>query len=667
MKNIESLLTPFTLSEDETDAFNNAFSMHFLTQIERMNDLNPNQEGLPASHIALEIIMNNLSRILTSHHIQCRLGKKFIRSCIITHEELYTIASEFHALWIEGLPEGEIMDQDIKTIFDEIPAEQQAHFFNWVYAIPPVLKSIGYELYRPEEDEFINEALAESLAKTIHAKFRKHVLEKNPTDAYAGMYLDQNNAGVFSQEYDSLSDDIKAANIDNAFHIPTKLLAIGYRIEPVEEGIIPALLKLSDNEIEAMAIIEHDRWSWERRLNGWIYSPVRDNEKKHHNCLIPFDKLPPHEQEKDRIVVRFIPALLVDIGYRAVRISPELSDKIPYINQRSGFIFEVETQIRNLQNLITRQNDEIQSRFENAFSNIEEIDDLKNEIRSFHKYLSKEYLRSSLERLKSTNYLLNHIKGAYNNGSIVQRTFMPNNFDIKEYFPDSFILLKPKDIVSGDFIFVSKTGNNVLFAAADCTGHGISGSILSGICYNYLHEAIHAKGISAPSDVLRIVMPQVRDLLKHNSGLHKGRAEMELGLCSIDLESKELKVAAYGRPVYAFINSEMVQLGKRAKEIETRVIDDIHIQEVTLNEGDTVYTFSDGYIDQLGGPEGKKFKPKKLKELLSSIQDKNMSEQCEILNTEIENWIHCDEFENPEDSDFFIEQTDDISMIGVKV
>src|SRR6056297_228257 len=248
MKNIESLLTPFTLSEDETDAFNNAFSMHFPTQIERMNDLNPNQEGLPASHIALEIIMNNLSRILTSHHIQCRLGKKFIRSCIITHEELYTIASEFHALWIEGLPEGEIMDQDIKTIFDEIPAEQQAHFFNWVYAIPPVLKSIGYELYRPEEDTFINEALAESLAKTIHAKFRKHVLEKNPTDAYAGMYLDQNNAGVFSQEYDSLSDDIKSANIDNAFHIPTKLLAIGYRIEPVEEGIIPALLKLSDNE-----------------------------------------------------------------------------------------------------------------------------------------------------------------------------------------------------------------------------------------------------------------------------------------------------------------------------------------------------------------------------------------------------------------------------------
>ncbi len=610
-----------------------------------------------------ETLVENLQDVLTSQNIKARPYKTHCRTCIITHNQVNEMASLLYTHELKEQSRDE--DEDHPPTFEELSKKEKQPYLELIYAIPVAFKQLGFELYRPAEDAFINEALAEKLARVIHARFRQHMLNNNSTDVYQGMYLAPGNTGTFEKEFDDLSDDIKIANIDNAFHIPTKLLSIGYKIEPLEDGGIPPLLNLTDNEIETMAMMEHERWSWERRLNGWTYHSVRDNALKHHNCLVPYDELPPHEQEKDRVMVRFIPALLVDIGYQAVRVSPELENQISYINRQSGYVYEAETQIRNLQNLIIKQNDEIQTRFDQRFSNIECIDDLKKEVTAFHKYLSKQYLSATLQRLDITKQLLKHIEGAFNSGKNTQKTFMPNTFNLKEFFPESFVLFKPKDVVSGDFYFISKQEQTVFFTAADCTGHGISGSILSGICYNYLHEAVHREKLKNPLDVLCFVMPKVKELLRHADALAKGTGEMELALCSINLENHLLQVAAYGRPVLAFINGELVRLGKGSTIEQTQVVDGFHVQQVKMNKGDTVYTFSDGYTDQIGGPAGRKYMVKNFKNLLAQIQTMEMARQGQVLNQEIEDWRKCEGKYQCERVGK--DQTDDISIIGVKI
>lgn len=610
-----------------------------------------------------ELLSVNLPDVFASQNIMVRRFKTHCRTCIITQNQVDEMAAMLYASYTKSQVQEDEETQQLP--FDELPVLDKNPFYELVYAIPVVFKKLGFELYRSAEDAFINEALAEKLARIIHARFRQHLLNNNSTDVYQGMYLVSGNKDTFEKEFDDLSDDIKMANIDNAFHIPTKLLSIGYKMEPVEDGGIPPLLNLTDNEVEAMAMMEHDRWSWERRLNGWTYNKVRNNDLKHHNCLVPYDELPPHEQEKDRIMVRFIPALLVDIGYLAVKVSPELEEQISYINQNSGYVYEAETQIRNLQNLIIKQNDEIQTQFDQRFNSIEHLDDLKKEVTAFHKYLSKQYLHASLQRLDATNQLLRHIEGAFKSGKNTQKTFMPNAFALKEYFPESFVLFKPKDVVSGDFYFIAKQEQTVFFTAADCTGHGISGSILSGICYNYLHEAVYREKMKTPVEVLSFVMPKVKELLRHADALAHGTGEMELALCSINLENQLLQVAAYGRPVYAFLTKELVRLGKGSKIENSQSVDGFHSQQVKLNKGDTVYTFSDGYADQLGGPDGRKYMAKNFKNLLTQIQPLEMAKQSQVLNQEIEDWRKC---EGKYQCDNIGEdQTDDISIIGVKV
>ena len=121
--------------------------------------------------------------------------------------------------------------------------------------------------------------------------------------------------GSGTEQFNDLPAELQHSNIDNAAHIPTKLLSIGYRIRPVNKGFKPLALHLDDEEVETMARVEHLRWSWEKRLNGWSYGKTKDDKKKIHPGLIPYDELDEPEKEKDRELVRLIPAILQDINY----------------------------------------------------------------------------------------------------------------------------------------------------------------------------------------------------------------------------------------------------------------------------------------------------------------------------------------------------------------
>ena len=134
------------------------------------------------------------------------------------------------------------------------------------YLIPGELKKIGYEVIRLEEVIEISTLMIKKLARAIHSRYLREIRNQS---LEANKYIFYNTGNQYASDFDDLPDDIKYSNIDNAAHIPTKLLSIGYKIRQVKKGFKPFALHLNEEEIETMARVEHIRWSWQKRLNGW--------------------------------------------------------------------------------------------------------------------------------------------------------------------------------------------------------------------------------------------------------------------------------------------------------------------------------------------------------------------------------------------------------------
>jgi len=549
------------------------------------------------------------------------------RSCIISDEEVISAREIifdklFHSIDIETQDESEVIL--IKKYCSEI-----------FYSIPYILKQVGLELFKSSEQTFVNEKLAEKLARAIHSRYSKLMqdLSKdlNSRKIYNDLYIvDDKNQQYFSMEYDQLPELIKTSNIDNAYHIPTKLLSIGYEIKECKIDEEVPLLVLGESDVETMAMVEHIRWSWEKRLNGFRFAPTRNDSSRKHHCLVPYDELPEFEKEKDRILVRMIPALLQDIGFAPSPLKPELAESIKYSQRALAKVHHIK---HNAENLFKGVNDFLNSN--------------KLELPTSLKELFDEIIGGSKE-----------VGSGFSSAGTIQRTFLPSSLFFRECLPDSFLLFKPKDIVSGDFFFVAKKDNSVVYITADCTGHGIQGAMLSAICYNYIDQAVNQNDITEPTEILNIVMPRVEYLMRRSEGNIENKSGMELAVCKLYPEGK-LEYAALNRPLYYYSNNQLNELEPtKYRESYERIADSVITQSIDLNHGDTVYTFSDGFADQFGGPEkmGERFKTKRFKALLSKIQGQTMLQQKESLNQVIEHW-------RQESNQ---EQIDDIIVIGVK-
>ncbi len=244
----------------------------------------------------------------------------------------------------------------------------------------------------------------------------------------------------------------------------------------------------------------------------------------------------------------------------------------------------------------------------------------------------------------------------------IQEAILPPVEYIKEAFPDSFVLYKPKDIVSGDFYYFRKTGDGRIFlAAVDCTGHGVPGAFMSIVGFNALNQAINEYRLREPGDVLNKMNRLLADTL-HASDKEKSVQDgMDISLCLIDPLHKSLQFAGAFNSLWIVRDKELIEYkadkfpvgGSDAFEETGENV--FKNNELSLISGDCIYMFTDGYADQFGGPEGKKFKHKNLKELLLSIQDKNMKEQQQALANKQEEWRGS------------LEQVDDILIIGIRI
>ena len=236
----------------------------------------------------------------------------------------------------------------------------------------------------------------------------------------------------------------------------------------------------------------------------------------------------------------------------------------------------------------------------------------------------------------------------------IQSAILPPAKVVKEYLQDSFIFYRPKDIVAGDFYWMESIGNKTLFAAADCTGHGVPGAMVSVVCNNGLNRSVREFGLTDPGKILDKTRELVvQEFEKSEEDVKDG---MDIALCC--LQDNILEYSGAHNPLWI--------IRKGAQEIEEIKADKQPVgkfdnikpyttHRIKLNKGDSFYIFSDGFQDQFGGEKGKKFKTVNFKKLLISFQGESMEKQLAMINDCFEKWKGN------------IEQLDDVCVFGVTI
>lgn len=254
---------------------------------------------------------------------------------------------------------------------------------------------------------------------------------------------------------------------------------------------------------------------------------------------------------------------------------------------------------------------------------------------------------------------LHDIKDSINYAERIQRAMLPVQEKVRSFLPESFIFLRPRDVVSGDFYWFNHKNGLDFVVAADCTGHGVPGAFMSMVGSSLLNEIVLTKGVSNPSDALTQLNIGVQNALRQKE--NQTRDGMDMAFCTIDYTKKELIYAGANRALWIVRKHEE---NYRLEEIKptkcaiggfTDENQNFQSHRIQLNPGDSVYLHSDGFADQFGGPDGKKLMTKRFKEILLSIQHVPLTGQGTYLSDEIDRWMSTG-----------FEQVDDMLVIGLR-
>jgi phosphoserine phosphatase RsbU/P len=306
------------------------------------------------------------------------------------------------------------------------------------------------------------------------------------------------------------------------------------------------------------------------------------------------------------------------------------------IAQLESYYYELEEKVKERTAKIEKQKEEISSQ--------------RDSLAEKNTQLNEAYIE--IEEQKK------HIMDSIYYARRIQTAILPSFQMLDSKLKTYFIFYLPKDIVSGDFYWMTEVDGLVMLAAVDCTGHGVPGAFMSIVGYNQLHNAVSVKKARKASDILNELNEGVISTLNENTSETSIKDGMDMTLCVFNFKKKKVEFAGANNPIFLIRDNVPVKykgdrfpigayVDQKAQLFTNNVID--------LMEGDMIYLFSDGYADQFGGPENKKFFTKRFDELLFNIHKKPLEEQKELLKTTLYDWMGSNS------------QVDDILVIGIKI
>jgi phosphoserine phosphatase RsbU/P len=314
----------------------------------------------------------------------------------------------------------------------------------------------------------------------------------------------------------------------------------------------------------------------------------------------------------------------------------KLSEKFNMmIAQLESYYYELEEKVKERTLKIEKQKKEIESQRDTLA--------LKNT------QLNEAYLE--IEDQKK------HIMDSIYYARRIQTAILPSYSMLNKGLKEYFIFYLPKDIVSGDFYWMHHTSDLVMLAAVDCTGHGVPGAFMSIVGFNQLNNAVNVKKVTRASDILNELNAGVIHTLNENTGETSIKDGMDMTLCVFDFKKSKLDFAGANNPIVQVRNKKLIKHKGNRFPIGAFVDNQPQVftgSEIELNEGDMIYMFSDGYADQFGGPENKKFFTRRFEQLLADISVYPVAEQKEILKNTLYDWMGQNS------------QVDDILVIGIR-
>jgi serine phosphatase RsbU (regulator of sigma subunit)/CHASE3 domain sensor protein len=266
--------------------------------------------------------------------------------------------------------------------------------------------------------------------------------------------------------------------------------------------------------------------------------------------------------------------------------------------------------------------------------------------------LRKQKEESDIQK-EQLNLLYRDLTDSINYAQRLQNTILPNIGAVRQIFNKSFVFYVPKAVVSGDFYWFKNVGGKKLFAAADCTGHGVPGAFMSLVGHNFLNHV--TKVFLDPAQILNNVNRLGTEVLRNNNnGVRDG---MDIALCAIDEKELTLEYCGANIPLYVVRNNELIELAPTKRSIGTfgERGETFETKKIQLEKNDMVYACSDGYADQFGEANNKKFMRKRFKEILTSLSIQEIDTQEKTLHETFNAWKGS------------MEQTDDLLVIGIRI
>lgn len=299
--------------------------------------------------------------------------------------------------------------------------------------------------------------------------------------------------------------------------------------------------------------------------------------------------------------------------------------------------------IEQLEELYTDLDKKVKERTAQVVAQKEEIETQRDELEKHRDQLAEQQ---------------KHIMDSITYAKRLQTAILPTHEYINDLFPEHFIVFHPKDVVSGDIYWFNQLNGKRYFSAIDCTGHGVPGAMVSMVGHNWLEYAVKDLKLERPVDILGALNEGVTSTFKEKDEDGAVKDGMDLALCCVDYKAMKLQFAGAYNPAIIVRNGELIQLkGDKCPigAFSRRAVAGFTHQEIDIQKGDMVYVFSDGYADQFGGDDGRKFLIANFKKLLVDVHALPVEKQKDVLEQTFFDWM---KYEN---------QLDDILVVGVRI